>query len=141
MLKTLRVVGRERADLVDDPAIVRRPRSSRGSPAACARGDVTKTLGLANPLVQQQIDVVEQEPAAIVERDTARGGRPAGEVRRLRQNPRVAQHAASDEHARDPAAQPLDDLLGLDAVAAAEHRNRQSRRRFRATSSQSARPL
>src|SRR5947209_10525519 len=79
--------------------------------------------GFVFAFLQQQLDVVEQKTAAIFERDfTHRTA--GGQILRLRQNPRVPQHAAADEHAADAAAaHALEYLPGLDAVAAAEHRN------------------
>src|SRR5207248_525102 len=63
----LRKVGRQRADLVDDPAVVR------------------NRTGFVDSLVEQQFDVVKQETSAILGRHQVRGtsGR---QVRRLRQD-------------------------------------------------------
>ena len=91
--------------------------------------DVPEAVGFVDALVQQQIDVVEQELAALVVRDRARpAGRRArsaacARIHGLRSTPRPTSTPAT------PAvAQALDDLLGLDAVAAAEHRNRDALR-------------
>ena len=46
----------------------------------------------------QQLDVVEQESAAIGERDLARRA-ARGQVRGLSQDPRITQYAPADEHA------------------------------------------
>ena len=51
--------------------------------------------------------------------------RPAlHQIARLRENPRVAQHAAADVDAAHARLHPRDDVFGLDAVAGSEHRNR-----------------
>ena len=57
------------------------------------------SAGLTDAL-GQQLDVLEQKPAAILERDGTRR-QSASEIGRLRQNPRIAQHTAADEHAFD----------------------------------------
>jgi hypothetical protein len=62
--------------------------------------------------VEQQVDVLEQELAALGHRDLARR-LAARQRRRLLEDPRVAQRAAADEHARHPALpQLLDQLRG-----------------------------
>ena len=53
---------------------------------------------LVDALVHQQIDVGEQEAAAIFERHLPWGA-IGGNICRLREDPRVAQHAAPDEDA------------------------------------------
>ena len=60
---------------------------------------------------------------------TSRARPAGGKVGSLRENPRIAQHAAADEDAFDAEPHPVDNLLRFDAVAAAEHRDRQDRRR------------
>ena len=60
--------------------------------------------------------------ATLVERDVTRltaGSKIGG----LRENPGIAQHAAAHQNAVDAGAQPVDNLLRLDAVATAEDRN------------------
>ncbi len=81
-------------------------------------------LGLVNALAQQQVDVLQQERRAILWRDLAL--RPAGyDVRGLGEQPRVAQDAAPDKHARQSRPpQRRDNVLGLEQVAAPVHRNR-----------------
>ena len=104
VVEAFRVPRRERAQLVDDPFVVAR------------------RTRLVDALVLQHVDVVEEEASAVVERHVASG--PAGgELFGLRENPRIAQDAASDEHAVDARSQLVDDLLRLDTVAAAEHRD------------------
>src|SRR5262249_12036849 len=93
-LNTFREVGGQCTDFIDDPAVV-------GQGAR-----------LVDPLVLEQLDVVEEEAAAIGGRNLARGA-PGHHVFRLRQDPRVAQDAAADEHPFDAQAQPLDDVRRL----------------------------
>ena len=91
---------------------------------------MAKTLSFIHVFAQQQLHVVEQEAAALFARDLA--GRAARhQVARLRQDPRVAQHAAAHEHAAHAGAHARDDVFGLDAVAGSEHRNRHRLRHHR----------
>ena len=77
---------------------------------------------LVHALVPQQLDVLEQEAAAIGERDVARRA-PGRQIGGLRQNPGIAQDAAADQHAFDAGSPTRHDRLRIGAVAAAEHRN------------------
>src|SRR5262245_1082202 len=86
---------------------------------------VSKPLIFADAFVLQQIDVVEQEPSARFERHGSRPA-PVEQVFRLRQEPGVAKNATTDEDAADTLPEAIHDLVRLDAVAGAEHRNRQS---------------
>ena len=45
--------------------------------------------------------------------------------RRLSENPGIAQHAAAHQHAANAGLKTLHEVFGLDAVAAAKHRDRQ----------------
>src|SRR4029453_3296577 len=104
VLEAFGVPRAERAKLIDDPAIVR----------LCAR--------LIDSLAQEELDVVNQETAALLERDGTR--RVAGDdIARLGEDPGIPQHAPADQDALHAEPEPLDDLLGLDAVAAAKNRN------------------
>ena len=58
---------------------------------------MTKPLWLVFTLIEQQIDVVEQELASFAHRDGA-WLVPGGEIRRLRENPRIAEDTAADEN-------------------------------------------
>src|SRR6186713_3563859 len=77
VVDAFRIPGIQRPQLVDNPAIV----ASRGlSTLGCrAKGrgirawrDVPEARGLARPLVQQQVDVLEQELSALGHGDLAR---------------------------------------------------------------------
>ena len=59
--------------------------------------NVPEAFRLADPLAQQQVDVLEEEPTSILERDHRRGF-PARERGGLLKDPGVAQRAAADEH-------------------------------------------
>ena len=108
-----------------------RPRAGSGGAVGFLgrrRRDVAEALASSTRSLQQQIDVVEQEPAALLgltrRADAPPSARSAAcaRIHGLRSTPRptrTPRHAAR--------AQPLDDLLGLDAVAAAEHRNADAR--------------
>src|SRR5437773_8059341 len=102
VVEALRIPRSQRPQLVDNPAIV----------GGCARP--------VDALLQKQLDVVEEEAPAILERHRACQA-SAEQVHRLRQNPGIAEHAAANEDASDARFEPPDDLLRLDAVAAAEH--------------------
>ena len=91
-----------------------------------ARRDVAKALLLVFALIEQEIDVVEQELAALAHRHHSR--RTSGDnIRRLREDPGIAEDTAADEHTTDTGLHPFDDLLGLDAIAAAEEPESASR--------------
>src|SRR5215831_19866289 len=109
--------GAERADLIDNPAIMARagvagafailffiffPGACRFIPAACrlADGEVLAAFGFAHPLGLQESDVIEEEPAALGEADLA-CGQPCGQICGLREQPGVAKHAPPDEHTFD----------------------------------------
>ena len=86
---------------------------------------MTESLRLAYSLVDQKIDVVEQELSSFGAGDRAR--RTTGcEISRLSQNPGIPA-GRHDRRARPDTAdsQALDYLFRLDAVAAAEHGNRE----------------
>ncbi len=106
VLEAFGVPGGERAQLIDHPAVVRHH----------AR--------FVHTLLHEQVNVVEQEASAIFERDRTRGA-SREQIVRLCEDPRIAQHAAADEHAFDARGETMHDLLRLDAIAAAEHRDRQ----------------
>ena len=105
-----RVVAAQRAQLVDHPPIVRGGRIPGGW-----AGD-------------KKVDVLQQEPRAIVGSDLACG--PARqEVSSLRDEPGVPQDAAADEHARDRRrAQAIQDLRRLDEITRPEDRDPDSLR-------------
>src|SRR4029079_1527437 len=104
VVEALRVPRVQRAQLVDHPSVV----TSRGIAAlgcrltgvGTRRGGVAEAFVLARALVEQQLDVLEQECAALLVRDVARHftARHGG---RLLENPWVAKRAAPDEDARD----------------------------------------
>ena len=77
VVDALRVPGVQRAQLVDDPAVVTargaRRRSGRSAPAG---RDVPEALGLVGAFVQQQLDVVEQELPALLAVEISRGVSP-----------------------------------------------------------------
>src|SRR5262245_39862747 len=81
-----------------------------------------EALRLVDPFPKQQVDVVEEKLAPLAERHSPSGA-PRRQIRCLRQDPGISQHTAADEYAADAAAKPVDDVLRLDAVAAAKHRN------------------
>src|SRR2546425_10020757 len=83
-----------------------------------------ETLGFSDTLGEQHVDVIEEETSPVLQSDLPwrSSGRQIGG---LRENPRIAQHPATDEHSFDASPNPLHDLLGLHAVAAAEHGNRE----------------
>src|SRR5688500_18674527 len=84
---------------------------------------MTKALGLILTFAEQHVYVLKQELAAIVERDLAHRT-TRREIRGLRENPRVAKHAAADEHAADAGAHFRNDIFGLETVAGTEDRDR-----------------
>src|SRR5215470_1714521 len=106
VLEALREIRRERPELVDDPAIV------------------GQRSVVVHALVDEDLDVVQEKPTPVLKRHDPRGS-SRGEIVGLRENPGIAQHAASDQYAVHALGHALNDLLGLDAVAAAEHRNLQ----------------
>src|SRR5215471_16486442 len=65
VVEALGVPGIERAQLVHDPAIVAAGDVERRRP----RRRMPEALGFAGALVQQQLDVLEQEPPALGRRD------------------------------------------------------------------------
>jgi hypothetical protein len=95
-----------------------------------------ESLRLVHALVLQQLDVVQQNRprSSIV---TTRGGRPAAmsaparRIHGLRSTPRPTRtprrRALAGRLSRTPRLEAFDDCSGLDAVATAEHRNRQCR--------------
>ena len=96
VVKTLGIPGHERAHLVHDPSLVRRSRLR----LIALPGLVAKSLRLVAALVEQKVDVVEEEAAAVFEGDLP--GRTAlSEIACLREDPRIPQHAPADEHAAD----------------------------------------
>src|SRR5262249_32303548 len=99
VLETLGVPRRERAQLIDDPSIVRH--------RAC----------LVDPLAQQQIYIVKEKATPILQRDEP-WRTAGGEIVCLREDPRISQNAAPDENAVHSRFHLCNDLLGLDAVAA-----------------------
>ena len=120
-VEALRVPGAERAQLVDHPALAA-ARPGVGGFDRLSRRLVAEPGALVLVAVHQQVDVVEQEPRPVGGGDLAH--RPAGDqVLGLRQDPRIAQHAAAHEHAAHARAELVHDLPRLDAVARAEHRN------------------
>ena len=103
VVEPFRVPRAQRAQLVDDPALVaarrrvaRRHRLARARRAGSPRPRRRRSC-------EQQIDVVEQELAALLERDRRAAARPGRQIGGLREDPRIAQHAAPDEHAADAA--------------------------------------
>src|SRR5262245_63273619 len=103
-VESFRIPGVERPELVDHPAIV----TARGCRRLrrLARCDVPKAFRLIDTLVHQQIDVVEEELAALVRSDGPQR-LPGHERRGLLENPGIAKRGASHEDARDTAiAQP-----------------------------------
>ena len=89
---------------------------------------VPEAFGVAQALLHQQVDVVEQEASAVGGGNGSRRS-AGGEIRGLRENPRIAEDAAAYEHAVDALGavpHPRDDVFRLDAIAAAEHGNRQA---------------
>src|SRR5512132_2155706 len=128
VLEPLRVPGAERANLVHDPSLSPRLRPSEFGEAGLIPlegpglpGDVPKTLGLVDPLVQQEGDVVEKETAASLHAYRARHA-ARGDVGGLGEDPRIAQCATAHEHTCHPALpEPIGQLLGFDTVSAAEH--------------------
>src|SRR5437867_3384892 len=97
VVEPLRIPGAKRTNLIDNPAIVA---GGWWLVAARRRREMPEPFGFTNAFVEEQADIVEQEPAAILERHLARGA--AGrQVSRLRQNPGIPQHTSTDEHAFD----------------------------------------
>ena len=88
-----------------------------------------KPSSSADALVEQQPEVVAQELSAPLDRRRRRPALAARQRVGLRQDPRIAQHAAAHQHAADARPQPVRDLIGLHAVAAAEDRNVEVARR------------
>src|SRR5262249_2269579 len=114
----LGVIPTERANLVDNPAVVAlitgfevlASGSGGGGRRLEARGWGFRLRDvLAHAFVFQQRDVVEQELSALGISDGAWLA-SAHEIRALRQNPRIAQDAASNQHAGDAALQLFGDL-------------------------------
>src|SRR5688572_30136426 len=106
--QALCIPGAQSPEFVDDPPVVPvtlalTPRFFR------ARRHVPKPRVLVYPLVEQQLDVIEQELSALLERHCPHG-QAVEQILRLRQNPRVAKHAAPDEHAAHSLEKPLDNL-------------------------------
>ena len=126
-VEALAVPGHQGPQLVDHPALAALRRLLTGPLRFLGRHrrGVAEADRLVDALVQQQVDVVEEEAGALVVRH--RPHRPALEqVRGLRQQPRVAKHAAAgDDAGHTRGAEAFDDLLGLDEIAAADHGNRQ----------------
>ena len=87
-----------------------------------ARGAVPEAVGFGHPFVEQHADVRSEELAALPSRDDSRLF-PRRQRRSLRQDPRVAQHAAAHQDSADARAQAVENLVGLEAVAAAEDGN------------------
>ena len=89
--------------------------------------DVAEAFGLVEPLVHQQIDVVEQELSALRRRDLTR--RPAGSRRRPPAGRSTDSAARRARRARPPRLRRASDRRcgRLDAVAAAKHRDRHAR--------------
>src|SRR5262249_43531792 len=83
-----------------------------------------ETLVFVDAFAKQKIDVIQEKPTTFAQghrsRRTARG-----DVSRLRQNPRVAKYAATDEHPADAAPEAFDHLGRFEAVAAAKHGDRE----------------
>ena len=136
VVEAFRIPSAQRAQLVDHPPLA----AARGGRAWrwCLEGsrrNVPEARRFADALVAEQADVVEQKLAALATRHLTR--RPTlPDVGRLRENPRVAQDPPADEDTADRTAdasrrrarvgaKPGEYLLRLDAVAAAEHGNRQ----------------
>ncbi len=112
-------------DFVDHPAFA--AARARVVHTGRAGSDVAEAVLFRPAIVEQQVDVVVQERGAFFGADHAHG--PALEqVLGLRENPRVAQHAPAHEDATHALAQAFHHLLGLHAVAGAEHRNRDAAR-------------
>ncbi len=106
VVQSLREPRTERAQFIDHPLVVR------------------QRARVVGPLEHEQIDVLEQESAALLRRHGARRS-SIDQIGRVRQDPRIPEHASAHEHALDAGLHATDDLLGFDAVAAAEDRNRQ----------------
>ena len=106
-----------------------RPRAGAGGFAAPDPGRrAGSPAASSDALLEQQIDVVEQELPALGGRNLARrvaGGerRACSKIHGLRSAPRPT---STPRHRA--VAQPIDELLRLDAIAAAEHRNAHARR-------------
>src|SRR5947209_1691902 len=103
VVEPLRIPGTERTNLVDDPAIVTSRFGARDSGLGARDSGferMPESFGFTNAFAEEQADIIEQKPAAILERHLAR--RAAGrQISRLRQNPGIPQHTSTDEHAFD----------------------------------------
>ena len=87
---------------------------------------MAKALLLVFTLIEQEIDVVEQELPSLTHRHHSR--RASGDnICCLGEDPGIAKDTATNQHATDTGLHSFDDLLGLDAITAAEDRNRASR--------------
>src|SRR5215213_34293 len=84
---------------------------------------MAEAVGFFRLLLEQQVEVVDQKPAALFGRYFPQWT-AGGKRRCLLEDPRIAQSATADLYsAYRRLAQAVDHLLRLDAVAAAEHRN------------------
>ena len=104
-----------------------RPCAGRASiarrPSARRRGYVTEAFGLVDPLVKQQVDVLQEEPAASFERHCS-GTSPAARAAAWAGSMDCGAHRVP-RHPTDAAVHALDDLSRFNAVAAPKHRYRQ----------------
>src|SRR4249920_3866939 len=98
VLEALRIPGAERPKLVDDPALAAAGR--RGDRILAWRG-VPEPGALSGALVQKQLEIGEQEPAPLLERNQRRR-RAARGLGRLPEDPRIAQGTAADKDPRYP---------------------------------------
>src|SRR5204863_5975807 len=125
VVETLRVPGAECADLINEPSIMAaRGRLPLFLMHRFRRCDMAEPVGFMDAFAHEQCDVLEEELSAIAQRDLARCS-ACGEVRGLRENPWITQDAAANQHTLNARLHPVDHVSRLDAVAAAEHRDRQ----------------
>src|SRR5215813_14447419 len=115
VLDAFRVPRPERAYLIDDPLVVPRKHWIQTR-------RVAEAFRLVYTFFLQKIDVFQQKLTALCEFNRAHRatGRQIGS---LRQNPGVAQHTPTDQHALNAQLHPIENLLWFDAVAAAENRD------------------
>src|SRR5580765_4610735 len=83
---------------------------------------MAESLRLVDAFPKQQIYVFQEKRSALAHRHFTRGA-SGSQIGCLRQDPRISQHSAANKYAADAAAETVDDMSRLDAVAAAEHRN------------------
>jgi hypothetical protein len=78
---------------------------------------VAEAVGFVHSLVEQQVEVLEQEFAAILHGDRRRAS-SGRKIRGLAEDPWIPECAAADEHAADVlVSEPCEHLVGFNAIA------------------------